>query len=180
MEGFALTDLFSLTTWVVAIGIFFLRIGDMSLDTIRVLFVVRGRKLLAWILGFFQSLLFVIAISSVLTNLNSIVTVLGYAAGFATGNVIGMLIEERLAIGFLQFTIISPTRGAVIADTLRKSGFAVTEIPARGRDGTVTMLQTNVKRKDMDNIETIVLEADAEAFVTQDEVRPVRRGFWRA
>lgn len=175
-----MNDLLSLNTWLIAIAIFFLRIGDMSLDTIRVLFVVRGRKKLAWILGFFQSLLFVVAISSVLVNLNSIVTILGYAAGFATGNVIGMLIEERLAIGYIQFTIISSNRGAAIASQLRQSGYAVTEIPARGRDGTVAMLQTNVKRKDMDNIETIVLEADAEAFVTQDEVRPVRRGFWRA
>ena len=175
-----MSDLLSLNTWLIAIGIFFLRIGDMSLDTIRVLFVVRGRKTLAWALGFFQSLLFVVAISSVLTNLNSILTVLGYAAGFATGNVVGMLIEERLAVGFLQFTIISSNRGAVVAEQLRKSGYAVTEIPARGRNGTVTMLQTNVKRKDMDNIETIVLEADPEAFITQDEVRPVRRGFWRA
>ncbi len=175
-----MNDLLSLNTWLVAIAIFFLRIGDMSLDTIRVLFVVRGRKKLAWILGFFQSLLFVVAISSVLANLNSIVTILGYAAGFATGNVIGMLIEERLAIGYIQFTIISSNRGAAIAEQLRQSGYAVTEIVARGRDGTVAMLQTNVKRKDMDNIETIVLEADAEAFVTQDEVRPVRRGFWRA
>ncbi len=168
------------STLLVALGIFALRIGDMSLDTIRVLFVVRGRKGLAWGLGFFQSLIFVVAISSVLSNLNNPLNILGYAAGFATGNVVGMLMEERMAIGFLQFTIISSNLGAVVADQLRKSGYAVTEIPARGRNGTVTMLQTNVKRKDMDNIETIVLEADPEAFITLDEVRPVRRGFWRA
>jgi uncharacterized protein YebE (UPF0316 family) len=168
------------TAFLVALGIFALRIGDMSLDTIRVLFVVRGRKGLAWVLGFFQSLIFVVAISSVLSNLDNPLNILAYAAGFATGNVVGMLMEERMAIGFLQFTIISSNLGAVVAEQLRKSGFAVTEIPARGRNGMVTMLQTNVKRKDMDNIETIVLEADPEAFVTLDEVRPVRRGFWRA
>ena len=166
--------------FLVALAIFALRIGDMSLDTIRVLFVVRGRKGLAWVLGFFQSLIFVVAISSVLSNLDNPLNILAYAAGFATGNVVGMLMEERMAIGFLQFTIISSNLGAVVAEQLRKSGFAVTEIPARGRNGTVTMLQTNVKRKDMDNIETIVLEADPDAFVTLDEVRPVRRGFWRA
>jgi uncharacterized protein YebE (UPF0316 family) len=165
---------------LMALAIFLLRIGDMSLDTIRMLFVIRGRKGIAWGLGFFQSLLFVVAIGSVLSNLNNPVTILAYAAGFATGNVVGMLIEERMAIGYLQFTIISSNRGATIAEQLRKSGHAVTEIPARGRNGTVTMLQTNVKRKDMDNIETIVLEADPEAFITLDEVRPVRRGYWRA
>jgi uncharacterized protein YebE (UPF0316 family) len=165
---------------LMGLGIFFLRVGDMSLDTIRVLFVVRGRKLLAWVLGFFQSLLFVIAISSVLTNLNTLINVLGYAAGFATGNVVGMLIEERLAIGFLQFNIISTSRGAVIAEELRKGGFAVTEIPGRGRSGMVTVLNVNVRRKQMDDVETIILEADPDAFVTRDEIRPVRRGYWRA
>jgi uncharacterized protein YebE (UPF0316 family) len=165
---------------LIAAGIFLLRIGDMSLDTIRLLFVVRGSKALAWGLGFFQALLFVVAISSVLSNLTNLWTILAYAAGFATGNVLGMWIEERLAVGFMHFTIISSNRGAVIAEQLRKSGHAVTEIPARGKNGTVTMLQTNVKRKDMDNIETIVLEADPEAFVTLDEIHPVRRGYWRA
>jgi uncharacterized protein YebE (UPF0316 family) len=167
-------------TLLVALGIFALRIGDMSLDTVRVLFVVRGRKAWAWALGFFQALIFVVAISSVLSHLDNPLNILAYAAGFATGNVVGMLFEERMAFGFLQFTIISPKRGAEVAEQLRKSGYAVTEIPARGRSGTVTMLQTNVKRKDMDNIETIVLEADPEAFVTLDEIRPVRRGFFRA
>lgn len=165
---------------LLAAGIFLLRIGDMSLDTIRVLFVVRGRKALAWGLGFAQALLFVVAISSVLANLNNAITVLAYATGFATGNVLGMLMEERLAIGFLQFTIISSDRGVVVAQQLRRSGYAVTEIPARGLNGMVSMLQTNVKRKDMDAIETIVLEADPQAFITRDEIRPVRRGYWRA
>ena len=165
---------------LMAVGIFFLRVGDMSLDTIRMLFVVRGRKAIAWGLGFGQSLLFVVAISSVLANLDNLITVLAYATGFATGNVIGMLIEERMAVGYLHFTIISSNRGAVIAEQLRKSGHAVTEIPARGKNGTVSMLNTNVKRKDMEHVETIVLKADPEAFITQDEIRPVRHGSWRA
>jgi len=166
--------------WLAALGIFVLRIGDMSLDTVRVLFVVRGRKGLAWALGFFQSLIFVVAISSVLSNLDNPLNVLGYAAGFATGNVVGMLIEERLAIGHIQMTIISPLRGSAIAEALRQAGYAVTEIAARGRDGTVSMLHCNVKRKDTDNIETVVLEADPDAVVTAEDVRPVRRGFWRS
>jgi len=91
-----------------------------------------------------------------------------------------MWIEEKLAIGYTQFTIISSTRGAAIAEQIRAAGFAVTELSARGRDGTVNVLQVNVRRKETSNLETIVLEADPEAFVTVEEVRPVRRGFWRA
>lgn len=163
-----------------ALGIFLLRVCDMTMDTIRVLFVVRGKKVLAWILGFFQSLLFVVAITQVLANLNNPLTILSYAGGFATGIVIGMFIEERLAIGHVHFSIISPKRGASIAEMLRENGFGVTEIPARGMDGTVSVLHCSVIRKDVRKIEKIVMEADPEAFITAEDIRPVWRGFWRA
>jgi uncharacterized protein YebE (UPF0316 family) len=166
--------------WLTALGIFLLRVGDMTFDTVRVLFVVRGRKKIAWVLGFFQSLIFVIAITSVLANMDNPLNILGYAAGFATGNVIGMVIEERLAVGHIQVTIISSHRGAVIAQQLRQAGYAVTEIPARGKDGTVELLHCSVRRKQLDHLETVVLENDPEAFITAEDVRPLRRGFWRA
>ncbi len=166
--------------WLFALLIFALRVGDMSLDTIRVLFVVRGKKLIVWILGFFQSLIFVIAISSVLTRLDNILNVLGYAMGFATGNLVGMLIEQKLAIGHILVTIISSNRGALITEKLRSSGFAVTQIAGHGKDGTVFELHASVLRKDVPSVETIALEADPQAFITAEDVRPVRRGFWRS
>jgi uncharacterized protein YebE (UPF0316 family) len=166
--------------WLFALLIFFLRVADMALDTIRVLFVVRGKKAITWVLGFFQSLIFVIAISSVLTELDNILNVIGYATGFATGNLVGMIIEQRLAIGHILVTIISSNRGAFIAERLRAGGYAVTEIAGRGRNGTVFELHASVQRKDVPNVETIVLEADPQAFITAEDVRPVRRGFWRA
>jgi len=173
---FSLTAAGALT----ALTIFGLRVADMALDTIRVLFVMRGRRLLAWVLGFMQALIFVVAISSVLANLDNPLNVVGYAAGFATGVVIGMTIEDRLAIGHIHFTIISSLRGAMIAGMLRESGFAVTEIPARGKNGTVAVLHCNVTRRDMDHVEKIVMGTDPEAFITVEDVRPVWRGFWRA
>lgn len=166
--------------WLFALLIFFLRICDMSMDTLRVLFVVRGKKLFVWILGFLQSLIFVVAISSVLTGARNYLNIAGYAMGFATGNVIGMIIEGRLAIGHVLVTIISSNRGAFIAERLRSSGYAVTEIAGRGKNGTVFELHASILRKDVDNVETIVLEADPQAFVTAEDVRPVRRGFWRS
>ncbi len=167
-------------TILIALGIFTLRVADMSLDTLRLLFVVRGRKKLAWILGFMQSLIFVIAISTVLTNLKNPLSIFGYAAGFATGNVIGMLIEERLAIGFIQLSVVSPRRGAAIAEMLRGNGYAVTELSGRGLSGMVSILNVSVMRRKLVEVETLILEADPEAFVTAEEVRPIRRGFWRA
>jgi uncharacterized protein YebE (UPF0316 family) len=172
--------LLSPEAWLGALTIFGLRITDMSLDTLRMLFVVRGRRNIVWVLGFLQSAVFVIAITRVLSNLTNPLTVLGYAAGFATGNVIGMFVEERLAVGHIQLQIVTTGRGAALAKALRDSGFGVTEIWARGKDGTVLLLNTSVLRKDLAHARQIVHETDQDAFMTSEDVRPIRRGFWRA
>ena len=172
--------LYSPTAWLNALLIFALRITDMSLDTLRVLFVVRGQKRVAWILGFCQSAVFVIAITRVLSDLNNPLVILGYAAGFATGNVLGIMVEERLAIGHIQLQIVSRRRGTAVAKALRLNGYGVTEISARGKDGTVKLLTASVHRKDAARARRIVHEMDEDAFITSEDVRPVRRGFWGA
>ncbi|HUF38424.1 MAG TPA: DUF5698 domain-containing protein [Anaerolineales bacterium] len=172
--------LLSSEAWAIAGLIFGLRIVEMSLDTIRVLLVLRGRKAVAWGIGFCQSILFVFAITTVLTNLDNFLTALGYAGGFATGNVLGMAIEERLAIGYAHLRIISSRSGAGIAGALREEGYAVTEISGRGKDGMVTMINCSVRRKHVPKVEKIARERDDSAFITAEDVRPLRRGFWRA
>jgi len=166
--------------WLGALGIFALRFSDMTCDTLRMLFVVRGRKGIAWALGFVQSVIFVIAITSVLQHLDNPLNIIGYAGGFATGNVVGMLIEERLAIGHVKVSIVTQHLGTALCQVLRDAGFGVTEIPARGRDGMVSMLSVSVLRKDVSKVEDIVHATDTEAFVISEDVRPLRRGFWRA
>lgn len=166
--------------WTGAGLIFFMRVCDMTLDTLRVLVVMRGKKSIAWVFGFFQSAIFVMAISTVLSHLDNPLNMIGYAAGFATGNVVGIMIEERLAIGHVHLRIISSRRGAAISEKLRESGYAVTEIPARGKDGTVSLIVVSVLRKNAKAVEEMIREVDEEAFLTAEDVRPLRRGFWRA
>lgn len=166
--------------WLSAALIFGLRVTDMTLDTLRVLFVMRGRKKVAWILGFFQSAIFVLAIGRVLTQLDNPLNIIGYAAGFATGNVVGMLIEERIAIGHISLNIISPRRGSAIVTHLRQNGYAVTELSGRGKDGMVSMLSCSVLRKQVDGVYQLISEIDPEAFVTAEDVRPLKHGYWRA
>jgi uncharacterized protein YebE (UPF0316 family) len=172
--------LYDSTAWATAALIFGVRILEMSLDTVRTLLVLRGSKAIAWWIGFFQSLLFVVAITTVLTNLDNFLTALAYAAGFATGNVIGMVIEERLAIGHIHLRIISSTKGAGIAEALRAEGYAVTEISGRGKDGMVTLINCSVLRRLVPKVEKICRERDESVFITAEDVRPIRRGFWRA
>src|SRR5512138_3250653 len=89
--------------------VFAMRVIDMSLDTLRMLFVMRGRKLLAGIIGATQAAVFILAVSTVLRGPLNVWTVLGYAGGFGTGVILGILVEERLAIGYGMFRIYSPT-----------------------------------------------------------------------
>lgn len=163
-----------------ALVIFGLRVLNMTLDTLRMLFTLRGMKALSWGVGFVVSLIYVLLLTSVLSNLNNPLYIIAYAAGFATGGVVGMWIEERLAIGFVHLQVISPRRGVVMAEKLRENGFAVTEIPARGKDGMVSMLSLSVRRKQVLSVEKIVNECDEAAFVTSEDVHPVRHGYWRA
>ncbi len=163
-----------------ALLIFALRLVELSLDTLRTLVVLRGNRPVAWVLGFFQAGIFVIVISFVLANLDNVFSILGYAAGFATGNVVGMWIEEKLAIGHTHLRIVSSRRGSAVARKLRAEGFAVTEIPGRGKDGTVTLLNVSVRRKHIRRVSEIAREEDAEVFITAEDLRPLQRGFWRA
>jgi len=172
--------LLTLPAWAFALTLFTLRVVDMSIGTLRMMVSMRGNRFLTWILGFFQSVIFVLAITSVLSNLDNWLNIFAYASGYATGGVVGMWLESKLAIGYTHIQITSSRRGAALAEKLRKEGFAVTEISARGKDGMVSMLSCNVRRKRAPLVEKIVREADEDAFITSEDVRPVRRGFWRA
>ena len=172
--------LLSTQAWLSAGLIFVLRVFDMTLDTLRVLFVMRGKKQIAWVLGFCQSAIYIFAIGKVLTQLNNPLNIIGYAAGFATGNVVGMIIEERIAIGHILVNIISPRLGSAIVTHLRQNGYAVTEIAGRGKDGMVSMINCSVLRKQVDKVHQLISEIDPEAFITAEDVRPIKHGFWRA
>jgi uncharacterized protein YebE (UPF0316 family) len=165
--------------WLAAFGIFAARLVNMAIDTLRFMFTLRGKSFISWILGFIESVLFVVVIGSVLTNMDNPLNIIGYAAGFATGNVVGMWIEKRLAIGFTHFSIISKEYSTQIADTLRSQGYGVTEIPARGRQASFMMLDCSVRRKQADEVEALILEVDPGAYITSEEVTPRRSGVFR-
>jgi uncharacterized protein YebE (UPF0316 family) len=166
--------------WLGALFVFGLRLVEMTLDTVRTLVLLRGRAGLNWVLGFAQSVIFVVATAAVLEGINEPLKLVGYAAGFATGVVVGMGLEERLAIGYTDLLVISGGRGSAVADRLRAEGYAITEIPGRGKDGMVTLLNCGVLRKNVGRVAAVVTEVDPEAFITAEDLRPLRHGFWRA
>ncbi len=171
---------FQLTTQtiLVALLIFVVRVISTSLDTMRLILTMRSNKFWVWILGFFNSMIWVLTIAFVLADINNVVNVVLYAAGFATGNVIGMLIEDKLAIGFAEIRVISPKWGAAILEVLRENNYAVTEIPGRGKDGMVTVITASVRRNKVHDFEKLVMDVDQDAFITKEDVVAVQRGFW--
>lgn len=173
-------NLLSVEAWIWAGLIFITRVANMSLDTIRVKMVMRGRRSAAWLLGFVQTVIYVGVLTAVINDLTNILNLVAYAGGFATGNVVGMWVEERLAVGHINLRIISPNLGNAIVKLLREKGYAVTEIPARGKDGAVTLLNASVFRRHVGAVMGIVESVDPQAFMTAEDMRPVRRGFWRA
>jgi uncharacterized protein YebE (UPF0316 family) len=159
--------------------IFFMRVTDMSLDTVRLIMTVRGRKLLAGGIGVAQALVFILAVSAVLKGPLTVANVLGYSLGFGVGVMLGIYFEERLAIGHSMFRVYSPAHGHAIAEALRTSGHAVTEFPAIGRDGTLVVVNCAVSRRNASQVRAVIEGVDAGAFVTVDEVRPMQRGYFR-
>jgi uncharacterized protein YebE (UPF0316 family) len=165
-------------TIMVALGIFLARLVNQTIDTIRFMMTIRGRKLVAWIMGFLETAIFVVTLSAVFSNLTNILYIVAYSAGFATGNTIGMVVEEKLAIGYQHVRIISSKRGTALAEKLRREGFAVTEIPARGKEGTVAILNVSVRRRQVKKVHEIAQKVDKSAFISSEETHPLWRGYW--
>ena len=162
-----------------ALFVFAMRVLDMSLDTLRMLFVMRGRKLLAGGIGAVQASVFILAVSQVLKGPLDPLKVLGYAVGFGAGVMLGMVAEERLALGFGMFRIYSPQHGPAIAAALRGAGHAATEFLATGRDGEMVVVNCAVSRRDRQSVKDIIDRVDPRAFVTVDDVRPLQHGYFR-
>ena len=167
-----------MTAVLAGLFVFAMRVTDMSLDTLRMLFVMRGQRLLAGALGSVQAAIFILAVGAALRGPLNVWTVAGYAGGFGVGVILGMIVEERLAFGYVMFRVYSSTSGIEIARALRDAGHAVTDFVARGRDGRITVVNSVIARKDAPAVRAIIDGIDPQAFVTVDDVRRLRRGYF--
>ena len=159
-----------------ALIIFSLRIVDVSCDTMRVLFAVRGKRGVAGVLGFFQALIWIFAVASAIKYLDSWIHILGYAGGYATGTVVGISIEGAVAFGLSQVRIVSAHGGVEIAEALRERGYGVTEYAGFGREGGVEIVHSVVQRAHLKEVMAIVDRFDPGAFVTVEEPKILRGG----
>jgi len=163
--------------WIILpLFIFFARVCDVTLGTIRIIFVSRGRRYLAPVFGFFEVLIWIVAISQIVRNLNNVACYLAYAAGFATGNFLGLLIEEKLALGMVNVRIFAMQEGELLTGKLHDAGYGVTRVNAHGWQGAVTLVFTIVPRKDLAEIVQLIQSVNPKLFFSVEEVRSASEG----
>ena len=153
--------------------IFLARVLDVTLGTIRIIFVTRGRKFLATMLGFFEIMVWTLAIGQIMQNLTNITYYLAYAGGFAMGNYVGIYIEEKLAIGTLAVRIITMKDASELVDYLKSKNFGVTSFDAQGTTGHVKLIFTIIKRKHLAEVVEIINRFNPRAFYSVEEVKAV-------
>jgi len=157
--------------------IFFARIFDVSLGTLRIVMIAKGQKRIAPFLGFFEVLVWLIAIGRIMQNLDNWICYIAYAGGYATGNYIGMLIEEKLAVGIVQLQIITGSESGQLINALKVAGYGITHQNAVGGSSgnSVSVIYSVVLRNDINKVVSIIHKFDPNAFYSIGDVRFVNK-----
>lgn len=158
---------------VLPLLIFFARILDVSINTLRIIFMLNGNKLLAPLLGFFEALIWLIAIGQIFQNMGSIATYLAYAAGFGSGILVGMLIEEKLALGKVVLRVITQKPDDMLIDYLSEKGLRYSNVEAESNEGRVNILFTVVSRDNLKQTLSTIRRFNPQAYYTVEGVKKV-------
>lgn len=159
-------------TWVILPFLIFLaRVMDVSLDTIRIIFISKDLKYLAPIIGFFEISIWLLAMREIMQNLNNPACFVGYALGYSSGVFVGMYIENRISIGRVIIRIITRKEADELVDFLKKAGYGITAIDATGATGAVKVIFSIVERQDVESFVQIIKTFNPNAFYSIEDVR---------
>jgi len=168
--------------WYVWVGlpllIFMARVFDVTLGTLRIIFTSRGMRNLAPILGFIETFIWIVAVSSIVKNAQNLAAFVGYAGGFATGTYVGLMIENKLAVGTVTFRAIIRRDTKELVKTLVAAGFGITMVDGEGSSGKVKIIYTTVKRQDLPAVIDIFHRLVPGAFLSVEEVRSTEQGIF--
>jgi len=159
--------------------IFVARIFDVTIGTMRIILVSKGYKSLAPLLGFIEVLIWIVAIGQIMAHLDNWMCYLFYAAGFATGNYIGMLLEEKIALGIVSIRLVTAKPAEDLIDELIDQNYGLTQIPAIGSQGNVSVLYITIGRKKLKELIKIINEYNPGAFYTVEDIRMVNKGVFK-
>jgi uncharacterized protein YebE (UPF0316 family) len=169
---------FTIPLVVIPILIFIAKILDVTFGTIRIIFISRSRKYLAPIFGFCEIMIWLFAISQIMQHLTNIYFYLAYALGYATGNFVGVSIEEKMALGMVVLRIITKTECSLLVDQLRSTGYGVTCFDGEGSRGNVKLVYMTIERKDTNHIISIIKKFHPHTFFSIEEVRAENAGIF--
>jgi len=173
----ALTFGFDLYAWVfIPFLIFVARIADVSIGTVRLIFISRGLKYLAPVVGFFEVLIWLLAIGQIMKNLSNPVCYIAYAGGFATGNYFGMRIAEKLSLGVVLIRVVTKKEAGELVEYLKSADYGVTCVDGHGTAGQVKVVFTIVPRREVKNVADLINKFNPEAFYSMEEVSFVAKG----
>ena len=155
-----------ITFWLIVLA----RITDVSLDTIRTVSIIQGRRMFAAVLGFFEAVVYICAVAKVLLNMNQPVYALAYGLGFAMGTYLGMLIEQRLAFGKQLVFLLTP-KGPQLGEVLRAGKFNVAELKAHTRDGDLTVICVEIARREAQKVIRLASAVDERCVFIVNDIR---------
>lgn len=159
--------------------IFLARLTDVSMGTLRQIMIIRGQRKIGALIGFFEIIIWILAISRVLSNLNQFYNIIAFASGFAMGNYLGAVIEEKIALGYVFAYVVPKNSTANLTEELRKAGFGVTTVTGMGLEGPRPILHIVFKRKDTKQFLNLLKAHDKDAFYTMLDVRAESGGYIR-
>jgi uncharacterized protein YebE (UPF0316 family) len=163
--------------WVVLpLLIFLARVVDVSLGTSRVFFISRGFKKLAAFIGFWEVLIWLVAIGYATQNLSNPLCIVAFALGFATGNYVGITLTEKLSLGVVLIRILTHENADALIESLKTSKYGLTTLDGRGAYGPMKVIFTIVQRQEVDKIVAIIQSNNPKAFYTIEDVSEVSKG----
>jgi uncharacterized protein YebE (UPF0316 family) len=161
--------------WVILpLLIFCSRILDVSIGTMRIIYVSRGMKAMATFCGFFEVLVWLVALTQLVQNLNNVVMFIAYAGGYATGNYVGILLEQKLAVGLVALRVITNGDASELMAQLKERDVGISSVAARGVAGAVRLVFLIIRRKEIDDVIRIIKHSNPQAFITIEDVKAVR------
>ncbi len=170
---------FDVTTYVLTpVLIMAARMIDVSIGTVRIILVSRGREWQAAALGFIEVIVWLLAMTRVLANLGNVVSYIAFGVGFALGNVIGIRIEKKLALGMQIIRIIKPKRLESLQMLLRDEGYGVTTVDGRGGKGAIEIVYVVTERRHTADALALVDIHEPDAFVTVQDIYSAQRGIF--
>jgi len=171
-------DIFETHQWLLPVVIFFGRICDVTLGTLRIIYVSKGERKKAPVVGFFEVFIWVFIISQIFANANSMVSYLAYAGGYAAGNFIGILVENKIAFGYQLLRIYTKNDGFKLAKLLNDRGFGSTSIRGEGAVSEVNIIEAVISRKSYKAVVAIIDEYDPNTFYLVEDIRSKQKGIF--